>query len=117
MVLNARLDTIKAWSSGRNPTPPGVLAEMRALYGKIDRAAAEAIDTIRSQAGSDGMIELALAADDHEAQGLGWPCVGAQAAMLGLVVAAVENPARIVPRGSSIGAAAAADAHDRILPR
>ena len=117
LVLGTRPDTVKSWCSGRNPTPPGALGELRALYGKIKRAAEEAVGTIQRQAGDKAQIELAVASDDHEAQALGWPCVGAQEAMLGLVLAAVENPARIVPRGSTVGTAAAADAHDRILPR
>jgi hypothetical protein len=58
------------------------------------------------------MIEIGLAADDHEAQALGWPCVGAQEAMLGLVVARCRRPVRIVPRGSTVATAAATDAHD-----
>ena len=59
-------------------------------------------------------IEIGLAADDAEARQIGWPCVGAQAAMLGIVAAHVDVV--IVPRGSTPATAAAADEADRRLP-
>lgn len=79
---------------------PAVLDELRGLYARIERAAAEAIAAIQ-QAPDGAEIEIGLASDDPEAQSLGWPCVGAQAAVLGLVVAALDRPVRIVPRGST----------------
>jgi hypothetical protein len=110
-LSGVRLDTIKSWSSGRNRAPAGVLAELRTLYAQIERAAVEALGEIERHPEAE-MIEIGLAADDHEAQALGWPCVGAQEAMLGLVVARCRRPVRIVPRGSTVATAAATDAHD-----
>lgn len=111
-MLDVRPDTMKAWCAGKNPTPPGILAELRALHARIERAAAEALATL-SEAPPDAVIELGHAADDHEAQSLGWPGLGAQLAMLGIVVARLGRPARLVPRGSTIATAAAAEAHGR----
>lgn len=110
--LQVRLDTIHAWSSGRNNCRPAVLTELRALIQKQDRAAREAIAQIE-QARSHhpaAEIELGYPTDDHEAQGLGWPCVGAWRAMAARVVVAAL-PVRLVPRGSSLATAAAIEAH------
>jgi len=104
----ARLDTIKSWSTGRRQAPAGAIAELRALYAQIERAAGEILATIAEHPDAD-IIELGLASDDHEAQGLGWPCVGAQAAMLGIVAARSTGPVVIVPRGSTYSSAAAAE--------
>jgi len=60
-------------------------------------------------------IDSAHAADDVEAQSIGWPCVGEHRAVMALIVArgmAAGYRFRIVPRGST---PAAADAHDRAL--
>ena len=37
--LDVRLDTLKSWSSGRGPTPEGVMRELAALQGRIVKAA------------------------------------------------------------------------------
>ncbi len=60
-------------------------------------------------------IELGIASDDHEARTIGWPCVGAQRASIALVVArGTPHGLRfhVVPRGSTVATAAAADAHE-----
>lgn len=61
--------------------------------------------------GAPDEIEIGYPADDHEAQSLGWPCVEAWAAMAARVLAASDTRIRLVPRGSTPGTAAAADAH------
>ncbi len=104
--LKVRIDTIKSWSSGRNGAPEGAIAELRGLYARIETAAGEALTTI-NHAPPGAKIELGMAADDYEAQHLGWPCVGAHAAVLGLVAARTERLVRIVPRGTNIATAAA----------
>ncbi|MEC9266688.1 MAG: hypothetical protein VX464_11565 [Pseudomonadota bacterium] len=106
---------MKSWSAGRNGTPDQVLAEMAALYARIEEAADVASDLIDAQDVA-GEIELGIASDDHEAQSLGWPCVGAHRAVLAIVVArAIEagHSVKIVPRGSTIATAAAADRHQK----
>lgn len=92
------IDTVTSWSSGRRRAPPGVIRELRDLYGRIEAAAHQAVDVI---GGDISEVELGIAADDREAQSLGWPCVGAHAAVLGLVAARVANPVRIVVRGTT----------------
>jgi hypothetical protein len=109
-----RLDTVASWSAGRRGAPAGAIAELRALYRQVEAAAARvlaAIDAVEGDA--PDMIELGLSADDHEAQALGWPCVGAHAAVLGIVAARTDRQVRIVPRGTTLATAAAADAHRR----
>jgi hypothetical protein len=111
--LRVRIDTVKSWSAGRNPTPAGALEELRGLWWQIQAAAAEDVAIIERQPQPPVEIELGLASDDHEARALGWPCVGAHAAVLGTVVAGVAAPVRIVPRGSTPATAAAAEVRDR----
>jgi hypothetical protein len=110
--LQVRLDTIHTWSSGRNNCRPAVLAELRDLIQKQERAAREAIaqiEQVRSQHPA-AEIELGYPTDDYEAKGLGWPCVGAWRAMAARVVVAAL-PVRLEPRGSSLATAAAIEAH------
>lgn len=112
-LFGVRLDTIKSWSIGRRSAPAAVIEQLRALYAKIETAADEAVKLLRKHRGAT--VELGLASDDHEAQAppLRWPCVGAQAAMLGIVAARLRQEVIIVPRGSTPATAAAADAHER----
>jgi hypothetical protein len=111
-ALGVRIDTVKSWAAGRNPTPAGVITQLRELYCQIERAAAEALAQIAVLPQSPDLVELGISADDHEAQSLGFPCVGAHAAVLGLVVAGATEPCRIVPRGSTAASAAACDQTD-----
>ena len=118
-MLKVRHDTVKSWSSGRNRTPDTVLEELVTLAARIEKAAAEAlvqIETAAAQHGVPAEIELGVASDDAEAQSIGWPCIGAQAACLALVVARgmkLGYRFRVTPRGSTVATAAAADAHER----
>jgi hypothetical protein len=116
--LGARQDSVVSWSSGRRATPAGVIAEMHALTSRQQRAASEGSAVIEQQVAQHGMpeaIELGLAADDHEAQSLGWPTMSAHAAVLGLTLSLLSpGPAArvvLVPRGSTAASAAAADLH------
>ena len=106
----ARIDTIKSWVSGRRSAPPGALAELRALIAAQTRAAAEALAIVRD--GKPDEIELGYPANDHEARSLGWPCVGAWAAMAARVIAETDARASLVPRGSTPATAKAADVHE-----
>ncbi|MCA3367750.1 MAG: hypothetical protein INF79_19260 [Roseomonas sp.] len=67
---------------------------------------------LAAKAPAGAEIEIGYAVDDAEAQSLGWPCAAAQHASLGMVVARLGRPVRLVPRGTTHATAAAADAHD-----
>ncbi len=112
--LDARQDSVMSWSSGRRSTPPGVTAELHGLISRQHRAAQEAVKIIKKHS-TAAEIEIGIAVDDHEAQSLGWPCVGAHAAVIGMTVAQLPSDlaARVVvvSRGTSAATAAAADAH------
>jgi len=110
--LGVRPDTVKSWSAGRNRTAPGAIVELRTLVARQERAAAEAVAQIAKSHGAPDEIEIGYPADDHEARSLGWPCVGAWAAMAARVLATADAPIKLVPRGSTPGTAAAAGAHD-----
>ncbi len=125
--LGTRIDTVKSWSSGRNRAPVRVLDDLAGLAARIDKAADEALAEIevlteiavRETGAEPADIELGIATDDHEAQTLGWPCVGAHRAVLALVVARGMGEARrfkVVPRGTTVATAAAAEAHHARAP-
>ncbi|MFN7305714.1 MAG: hypothetical protein ACK5TQ_03935 [Acetobacteraceae bacterium] len=105
-----RLDTIKSWCAGRARAPVGVIAELRTLYKRQKTAAAEALQMVAERP-EVSQIELGYAVDDHEAEGMGWPCAAAQWATLGMVVAACDRSVSLVPRGTTVATAAAADQH------
>lgn len=93
--LCVRPDTVKSWSSGRNPAPAAVLGELRALYAMIERAAGELIEqaeTLVKKHGDAAEIALEIAANDGEARKRGWPCVAAQRAAYGIAVARCAAP-------------------------
>lgn len=119
-------DTVKSWRTGRRSVPDGALSDLLDLWGAIDTAAAEGADDIMKKIEQEGAmpaaIEIGYPADDHEAQALGLPCVGAWRQMaarlideLSVMYDAADVIARIrfVPRGSTLPTAAAADAHGR----
>jgi len=113
--LDARIDTVKSWSAGRNPAPSGVIDELAVLAEKIDAAADGLVEAIANMPADGTIIELGIASDDVEAQTIGWPCVGAHRAALALAVArgmAEGHLFKISPRGSTVGVAGAADIHD-----
>ena len=118
--LRVRLDTVKSWASGRRQAPHEALAELATLANRIDTAATEGLAQIEKMAAQHGAlseIDLGIASDDAEAQSIGWPCVGAQCASLGLVVARGTKRGyrfRISPRGSTVATASAAESHECI---
>ena len=101
--------SIDKMSRGHRAAPPGVLAEMCALIARQQAAADEALDIIEEARPPE--VEIGFPADDHEANVLGWPCVSAWQAMAARVVAEASVPVRLVPRGSTVGTARAADEH------
>lgn len=118
---DVRPDTVKSWSAGRNEAPAGAITELRDLIALQEKTAAETISLIANLALIANVarradldeIELGYPADDHEAATLGWPCVSAWAAMAARVIAGCGAPVRLAPRGSTLGTAAAADAHNK----
>ncbi len=114
VFLSVQIDTVKSWSCGRNRCPQGALDEMKALIHCQSAAAEEHLKTIKNitrKADAVQAVELGYPADDHEAQTLGWPCVGAWRGMAARVLAASTIPITLVPRGSTPATAAAIDAH------
>jgi hypothetical protein len=106
-LLEVRLDTVKSWSSGRNPVRLAIINELRELYRKIERAGRELaeeqkypIEQHRQISGEPVLLEFGLAQSDAEARTLGFPCIGAHAAALGIAIANLPGDVGvdIVPR-------------------
>lgn len=112
---------VEKFRRGNREAPPGVLRELADLWGMIDAAAGDAADEMFASGivtAKDAEIEIGYPADDHEADQLGFPCVGAWRQYLARVLDELMqcrsfDPARIklVPRGSTPATAAAADIH------
>ena len=114
--LEVRLDTVQSWhrSARPNKASPGVIAELAALIAHQERAADAALQQIAEITESHGppqAIDLGYPADDHEAQALGFPCVGAWEAMAARVVARSPIRIELVPRGANAATAAAMKGH------
>ncbi len=86
--LGVRLDTVKSWSSGRNPCPPGVIEALRSLYRSMDRAASEAVKLHKKQRA--GTLQLNTGGKRFAE----WPG-GSGRALLGIVAALVDEPVEI----------------------
>ena len=110
--LKMSLSSVDKMRRGLRSAPPGALGELRHLIEKQERAAGEAYRLILASREADE-IQLGYPADDHEAQSLGWPCVGAWKAMAARAMARIEAPFTLVPRGSTPTTAAAIDARER----
>lgn len=108
--LNVSASQVDKMSGGTRTVPEGIMTEMRALHARQQAAAREILDVVEKTPHA-AVIELGLASDDYEAQTLGWPCVGAQAGALSIVVASADRTFKIVPRGSTPATALAADVH------
>lgn len=116
-----RLDTIRSVSTGRRSrASDGMITELRRLIAAQERAAAENIAVIAARltaAEAAGQpldaVVIGFPSDDHEAQALGFPCVGAWQAMAARVVAWSPVPVRLVARGADLATAGASAAHGK----
>lgn len=111
--LDVRVDTLKSWSSGRRSPPDGVLKNLHELSER-QRHGAEETFKIWKRAGRPAEIEVGLASDDFEAQQLGWPSVGAHAAVIRRIWEFLPPDVKlnVVPRGATVATAAAIEAHE-----
>lgn len=113
---NVPLDVVESWVSGRDVAPKEAVAKIRKLISAQEKAAIGAIAwmaELESNNGTPGVVELGYPSDDREAIILGFPTVSAWAAVAARVIAAVDIPIRLVPRGSTPSTALAAAAHGR----
>ena len=116
--LDAKIDTVKSWSSGCNAAPENVIEKLTWLAVCIDVAAREELLRIEESRAGQGLpekIEIRITADDAEAQTLGWPCAGTHRAIVRNVIELAPDDVKhrivLVPCGSTPATAAAADAH------
>jgi len=84
--------SVASWCSGRRTAPPGAIIELRDLYRSIERAAVELADSLNKR--GEHQAEICLSSDDDEAKSIGFPCVGAHAATIGL--AATKTYVKII---------------------
>ena len=109
--LKVSPSSVDKMARGVRNAPDGVIDDLRDLIDKQETAADEALALIDEQDADE--IELGYPTDDHEAQSLGWPCVGAWKAMAARVIAGCDIQVRLVPRGSTPSTAAAIDRREQ----
>ena len=109
-LCGVRHDSARQWATGRRTAPPGAIDRLRDLIATQERVATQTLAQIvalAQQHGAPAEIEIGYPADDYEAQSLGFPCVGAWAAMAARVIAAAPVSVVLTPRGSTVAPAAA----------
>jgi len=84
--LGVSHDTVKAWSSGRNPTPKRALNQLADLSGKIDASANDTFNFLKER---DWPFNVALALEGTEdaVTAIGWPCIGVHRATVARIYA------------------------------
>ena len=126
--FGVRPDTINKWASGRREPPQSVIAGLANYIDETDEAVDLSLDNFRKitenhdPADHPGEIELAYATDDAEAQTLGAISAAQHLAIITKTAASAllffpKAKIKIVPRGTTISTAAAADLHDKLLKK
>ena len=117
-------DAIMMWVSGDEEADEDSIEKMAELICKMVTSVGETLDYLLNQMeendSAPAFLEMGLASDDAEAELLGWPCVRVHEMVLGMMAAQATEigiPISIVPRGSTLSSAAAADAFEEGLPK
>ena len=113
-------DLIVEWVEGSEDPPDEAMDDISQLVCRMAESVAEVLDHVLDKAEEHGgypdVLELGLASDNAEAQTLGWPNANAHRTVIGMTaaqMAALGIKVSVVPRGSTVTSAAAADAYDR----
>lgn len=95
--LKVSPSAVDKMARGVRNTPEGVIAELRELYRRQRRAADEALDLFDEKEAEHipAALELTVGPNDADSQSRGWPCVGAEAAVAGMIAAAVDATIKI----------------------
>ena len=115
---------INKWIEGSEQPPADVMRSLSQLVCRMFESVEQVMDHVIEKAeavldGSDNYpdeIELGVASDDVEAQTMGWPTASTHETVIGMTAAqvlAIGIDVSVVPRGSTVTSAAAADAYDR----
>lgn len=114
LVLGATKETVRDWARGKSRTPDDALAWAHELVGMMVAKAdtlVDAYEDLAAQHGAPSVIQIAVSTDDDEAQMNGFFNMVHERATIGLAVAQLPaGSVKIVPRGSTVTAAAAEQA-------
>ena len=117
-------DQIIEWIGGSEDPPDEVMDAISQLVCRMAESVGEVVDHVLDKAEQimeephafPDVLELGLASDDAEAQTLGWPNANAHRTVIGMTAAQISDMGirvSVVPRGSTVTSAAAADAYDK----
>jgi hypothetical protein len=109
--LGVQKNTIQDWARGKSRTPPDALAWARGLVdGMIakSRTFVEQFDALVTEHRAPDQLEIAVSTDDYEARLNGFINTSHERATIGMIVAQIPSDiVRLVPRGGTLGTAAA----------
>lgn len=93
-----RLDTVKAWDSGKSNAPAGVIGELAALMQRLDQAAQ---DLARRAGAGPAPVPIGVPATPEDAYDHGFPSHQAMMRTIGLAIARLpaELPVEFVRIG------------------
>lgn len=111
--LNVSHKNITRWENGTLEPPHGAFEELIKLVKKQNEAVKQTLALIGKSKGI-GEYEIGCPSDQIEANDMGWPSVSAFKIVAGRVIAEAQVNIKVVPRGSTVGTAAAADIQDRL---
>lgn len=114
--LDVSRKNITRWANGTLEPPAGVLNELAKLIQKQNEAVKQTLDLIGRSKSVDE-YEIGCPSDQIEANDMGWPSVSAFLVVAGHIIAEAAQDIKVVPRGSTVGTAAAADVQDRLSPK
>ncbi len=107
--------TIEDWASGRSKAPDEATEWAHQLIvGMLTKAntLTAAYEDLKANYGEPGEIEIGISTDDHEAQLNGFMSKTHERATMGLALAQLPTGViKLVPRGSTLGTAAAEAQH------
>lgn len=78
-------DTVKSWSTGRNPANDGVIGGLAKIVENIQYAVDEISAKAREAEREESVIVLEIAGDNLEAKELGWPTASVQSRSVAMV--------------------------------
>lgn len=111
--LNVSRKNVTRWANGTLEPPVGVTKGLEKLIQKQNEAVKQTLDLIGQAKGVSG-YEIGCPTDGTEAKDMGWPTVSAFKMVAGRIIAEATGVIKVVPRGSTVGTAAAADVQDRL---
>ncbi|GLR87755.1 hypothetical protein [Bradyrhizobium iriomotense] len=94
-VHETRLDTVKAWCSGRRPTPAWAINQLQSLSRRIRRSGEEYAAQLRNILQTSPSLTIGLPSDDADARAHGFPSTVAQLQAIAIAMSLLPDDAEV----------------------